>query len=270
MGAAYLALTALLALAAPRFPRGPVHDPPDWGACEDIRIPAQDNGFLEAWIVRPAGPERGVAVFAHGWGRNRDRMTPRARVFGQMGFTCVMASARDHGASSPHARMNVARFAEDIRAVVAWVNKPVLLYGHSAGAAGAILATAQDGQNVRMLFLEGCYVSTRKALLRLYWDFHPLAGIFLGPPIVFWTDVFSGFGLEKISPARLCAGIAAPVLVIHGACDKKFPARWARALQQCFPAGQAELFLAQGAGHSGSPASPGYAGAVASFLEART
>ena len=136
----YLVLTLLLTFAVQQYPRKPVVDTPDWGHVTDTFIPAVDGGSLEVWRIDPEGESRGIVVLAHGWSRNRDRMVPRARMFARFGFTTVIHSARDHGNSSPRKFMNAAKFAEDIAAVLEWVGEPVILYGHSAGSAGAIIA----------------------------------------------------------------------------------------------------------------------------------
>ena len=161
----YLALTLFLANLVQQIPRNPIEDPPDWGQILDTKITAIDGGFLEVWRIEPDGPSRGIVVLAHGWGRNRDRMIARARFFGQWGFTVVIHSARDHGRSSPRRFMNALKFAEDIEAVLNWVNEPVILYGHSAGAGGAIIAADRNPDQIKLLFLEGCYANTREALL---------------------------------------------------------------------------------------------------------
>ncbi len=263
---AYLALTLAAAVAAHRLPRRPVHDPPDWGTTEDIRIRARDGGFLEAFKVRPNGKSRGTVVLAHGWSRNRDRMTPRARVFGEMGFTCLMASARDHGNSSPQPFASALTFARDIEAVLETITEPVILYGHSAGAAGAVIAAARMPDKVGLLVLEGCFLKTRTALFHLYWDIHPLFGVLLGPMIVFWMEVFYRFGLNSMSPARLARRIKTPVLIIHGEKDKKFPANWALLLKNHFHPGPSLVYIVKGAGHSDSPDDPGYAKTLKSFV----
>ena len=124
----YLLLTLFLAYLLHQIPRRPVHDTPDWGHVTDVQIPASDGGALETWIVEPDTPSRGTVVLAHGWSRNRDRMTGRARIFGKLGFKTVFHSARDHGNSTPNRSMNAFRFAEDIEAVLNWLDEPVLLY----------------------------------------------------------------------------------------------------------------------------------------------
>lgn len=265
--ALYLILTLYLTYLVHQIPRKPVKQAPDWGRVTDARIPAKDGGFLEVWRVDPEGESRGTVVIAHGWSRNRDRMVGRARIFGNLGFTTVMHSARDHGASSPHRFMNALRFAEDIESVLDWVEGPVLLYGHSAGAAGAVIAAHRNRDRIAVLFLEGCYDRTRKALLSLYRRYNRFFGLFFAPMVVLWMDIFYRAGLDAISPARLAPDLDLPVLIIHGEQHRRFPLTYAWALRDAFPAGRAELFVARGADHSSASLDKDYPGAVRNFLE---
>jgi uncharacterized protein len=264
---AYLVISLVLAYLAQQHPRRPVSDPPDWGRTVDTRIPAPGGGSLEVWRIEPEGPSRGIVVLAHGWGRNRDRMVRRARHFGRLGFTTVIHSARDHGRSSPRRLMNAVRMAEDIEAVLGWVGVPVLLYGHSAGAAAAIVAAHRNPGAVRLLFLEACYAETEAALLSLYRWFNRFLGTLFGPAIVFWMNLYYGFTLQAVSPARLAPDVRVPVLIIHGEKDRRFPPAFAEALHRAFAAGRAELFVAAGAGHSEACLSPDYPAVIEDFLE---
>ena len=265
----YLLLTLFLAYLLHQIPRRPVHDTPDWGHVTDVQIPASDGGALETWIVEPDTPSRGTVVLAHGWSRNRDRMTGRARIFGKLGFKTVFHSARDHGNSTPNRSMNAFRFAEDIEAVLNWLDEPVLLYGHSAGAAGAILAASHQPHRIRLLFLEGCYARTKEGLLGLYRGVNPVFGLIFGPMIVSWMDVFYRFQMDTVSPVRLAQAIRTPVLLIHGEKDQSFPLHHAWRLRDAFPGGGAELFVAKGSNHSNSSLDPRYAGAIESFISRR-
>lgn len=262
----YCLLGAGFVYLAHRLPRRPVSDPPDWGRLTDGRIPTAKGGFLEVWRVDPDGPSKGVVVLAHGWSRNRDRMVSRARIFSRLGFTTVMHSARDHGDSSSYTFMNALRFAEDIGAVMAWVAEPVLLYGHSAGAVGAIIAASRQPDCIRMLFLEGCYAHTRRALASLYGNSHRFFGPLFAPVMVLWMDVFHRFKLNRVSPAELARNLGLPVMIIHGEKDQNFPLRDARQLQASFPAGRAQLFVARGADHSSASRDPDFPEALADFV----
>ncbi len=265
-GIIYLLLTLFITYLVHQLPRRPVQDAPDWGKVVDTRIPAREGGSLEVWRVEPEGRSRGVVVLAHGWSRNRDRMVGRARVFGRLGFTTVMHSARDHGGSSPRRFMNAPRFAEDIEAVLSWVNEPVLLYGHSAGAAAATIAASRNPERIKLLFLEGCYARTREALLSLYRNYNLFFGLIFAPMVVLWMDLFYKNGLDSVSPARLAPDIDLPVLLIHGSEDQNFPLHHVWKLMDSFPAGRAELFVANEADHSSSSLTPDYPRAIQAFV----
>jgi pimeloyl-ACP methyl ester carboxylesterase len=260
-------LSLFLTYLVQQIPRNPVQDTPDWGRVTDTRIPSSDDGFLEVWRIEPDMPSRGTIVFAHGWGRNRDRMVSRARIFRQWGFTAVIHSARDHGHSSPRRFMNAARFAEDIETVLKWVDEPVALYGHSAGAGGAIIAAFRNPDKIKILFLEACYARTEEALLSLYKWFNPFFGMVFGPMIIFWMNLFYRNQLDVYSPARLAPAVKMPVLLIHGENDRRFPLAFAQTLKDNFAPGQAELFVAEDVGHSESSQTPAYQEAVRLFLQ---
>ena len=263
----YLIFTLFLTYLVQQIPRHPVKDQPDWGHVKDIKIPTVEGRFLEVWRIEPVGASRGTVVLAHGWGRNRDRMVARARIFGRWGFTTVIHSARDHGNSSPRRFMNAVKFAEDIEAVLTWVKEPVILYGHSAGAGGAIIAASRNPAQIKLLFLEACYANTREALLSLYRWVNLFFGIFFGPMILFWMNLFYKNKLDLVSPARLAPLIKVPVMLIHGEKDRRFPLEFALRLKQKFAAGQAELYIAKGVGHSDSSTTAGYQQALRSFLD---
>ncbi|UCF57621.1 MAG: alpha/beta hydrolase [Deltaproteobacteria bacterium] len=263
----YLLLTLFFTYLVHQLPRQPVQDAPDWGKVIDTRIPASEKGSLEVWRVEPEGPSRGVVILAHGWSRNRDRMVGRARVFGKLGFTTVMHSARDHGGSSPRRFMNAPRFAEDIESVLNWVSEPVLLYGHSASAAAALITARRNPERIKLLFLEGCYARTRVALLRLYRNYNFFFGIFFAPMVVLWMDIFYKKGLDSISPVKLAPDIDLPVLLIHGSRDQNFPLHHVWKLMDSFPAGRAKLFVVRGADHSNSSLTSEYPVAIQSFLD---
>ena len=263
----YLLVTLALTYLVHQIPREPVTDRPGWGHVIDTRIPAVDGGELEVWRIEPEGKSRGTVLLAHGWSRNRDRMVGRARLFGQMGFTTVLHSARDHGGSSRNRFMNAFRFAQDIETVMDWIGEPVLLYGHSIGAAGAVIAASRRQRQIRLLFLEGCYARTREALFSLYRNQNRFLGPVFAPMIVLWMDIFYGFRLDTVSPMRLAPSIDVPVLLIHGGRDQNFPLHHAWRLRDSFPTGRAGLFVSLGSDHSSSSLDPIYADALHAFVE---
>lgn len=264
--ACYLLSTLVLSFVVQRVPRNPITDKPDWGRVIDTRIPAIDNGSLEVWRVEPAGASRGIIVFAHGWGRNRDRMVFRARLFAGLGFTTIMHSARDHGGSSKVFLVNAVKFAEDIETVLKWIGEPVDLYGHSAGAAGAIIAAHRNPEKIRRLFLEASYADTKEGLLSLYRWANRFFGFVIGPMIIFWWNLFYPGAMDQYSPANLAPDLHMPVMIIHGEKDQRFPVAFAHTLKHRFPTNKVEMYIAPGVDHSDASHTPGYMTAVRSFL----
>jgi pimeloyl-ACP methyl ester carboxylesterase len=86
--------------------------------------------------------------------------------------------------------------------------------------------------------------------------------------ILNWMNLFYRFRMKAMSPERLAPRLPMPAMVIHGAEDRRFPARFARRLHQAFPAGSARLLVVPGAGHSESSGHPQYPQAIADFLAA--
>ncbi len=267
LGGLYLLLSLFFTYVVQQIPRNPVEDTPDWGTIIDTTIPSIDGRSLEVWRINPQNKSRGIVVFAHGWGRNRGRMVGRARLFAKWGFTAVIHSARDHGNSSPKRLMNAVRFAEDIEAVITWINEPVLLYGHSAGSAGAIITTFKNPGMVRMLFMEASYAHTREALISLYHWVNPVFGKLFAPIIIFWMGLFYKGAIHRYSPALLAPHIQIPVMIIHGKKDQRFPLKFATQLKQSFVHEQVSCYFAKDAGHSDSSLAPEYPTAVKSFVD---
>ena len=163
--------------------------------------------------------------------------------------------------------MNAVKFAEDIEAVMNWLDQPVILYGHSVGSAGAIIAASRNPGKIRVLFLEASYTYTKEALLSLYRWVNPFFGVCVGPMILFWMNLFYRNQLDSVSPARLAPAIKVPVMLIHGEKDRRFPLAFARKLKRSFTTERVALYIAVGAGHSDSSRTQGYADTVKSFLD---
>ena len=134
-------------------------------------------------------------------------------------------------------------------------------------AAAAIIAAERNPQKIELLFLEGCYTRTRKAILSLYRWYNPVFGRVFGPMIVQWLNLFYRGGLDRSDPVRLAPRIHIPVMVIHGEKDRRFPIGYARKLKNAFNGRHTALFIAQGAEHSESSSAPGYRKALKRFLD---
>ena len=188
-------------------------------------------------------------------------------MFGQWGFTTVVHSARDHGNSTRRWVMNAYRFAEDIETIMDWIGEPVILYGHSAGAGGAIIAASRNPDSIRLLLLEACYAVTDEALLCLYRWVNWFFGTFFGPMIIFWWDLIYRGVMDHYSPINLAPDLKIPVMIIHGEKDQRFPLAFAHTLRQGIKHDQVDMYIGPDAGHSDSSFTPGYPAAVKAFID---
>lgn len=134
----------------------PHRHPPAWTpeavglAWEDVEVPSSDRLRLPGWFIRGGEGRAPGVVLIHGWESSRDRTLPHAQVLHAAGFHVLTVDVRGHGANGPEALpLSVGEFAADARAAAAWLRaRPevsgVALLGHSMGAAGALVATADD------------------------------------------------------------------------------------------------------------------------------
>ena len=161
----YFLCSTLITTVLAKIPRLPVNDKPNWGVVEECQIPTRNNKTLEGWIVYPESlksetdpvklKQNPAIILIHGWGRDRGRMTSRARVYGRNGYTTILISARDHGRSDKEfLGMSILRFSQDIEACVQWWGMKVILNGHSIGGGASLLVSSRNPSLVKAVIAE--------------------------------------------------------------------------------------------------------------------
>jgi alpha-beta hydrolase superfamily lysophospholipase len=258
----------------------PVHRPDVVGlAWEDVEIPAEGGLRLPGWFI-PAGPDPAPAVaLIHGWESSRDRTLPHARVLNAIGLHVLTIDVRGHGANGPEALpLSVGEYAADARAAAAWLRARaevtrVGLLGHSMGAAGTLVAAADDPSVAAVVA-----VAAPADPARLTRQTFRLARLPIPSPVAWplaWltTRVYlrpRGHTVASVSATRAVREIASPVLLCHGTDDGVVPAadldRLAAARRAARPAAVTATHLVPGGRHSWLYETPAYRAAVARFL----
>jgi alpha-beta hydrolase superfamily lysophospholipase len=263
----------------------PHRHPPVWTpdavglAYEEIEIPSSDGLRLPGWYL-PAGPAaRPGVVLVHGWESARDRTIPHAQILHAAGFHVLTFDVRGNGANGPEALpMSVGEYAADTRAAVAELRRhpevtSIGLLGHSMGAAGALVAAADDDE-VEVVVA----VATPADPYRLTRQTFRLARLPIPAPIAWplaWltTRVFlqpRGHTVDSVSATSAVRAIAVPVLLAHGSDDGVVPfsdlARLAAARRAARPGAVTETLLVEGGRHSWLYEFPEYRAAIARFL----
>jgi alpha-beta hydrolase superfamily lysophospholipase len=263
----------------------PHRHPPAWTpeavglAWEDVEVPSSDRLRLPGWFIRGGEGRAPGVVLIHGWESSRDRTLPHAQVLHAAGFHVLTVDVRGHGANGPEALpLSVGEFAADARAAAAWLRaRPeisgVALLGHSMGAAGALVATADDpaiGAVVAVAAPADPWRLTRQTfrLASL-----PIPGPVAWPLAWLTTRVYlspRGHTIASVSATRAVRDIGVPVLLAHGSDDGVVPAtdldRLAAARRVARPGAVTETVVVPGGRHSWLYEDPAYRAAVVGFL----
>jgi alpha-beta hydrolase superfamily lysophospholipase len=192
-------------------------------------------------------------------------------VFLELGFDALLVDFRGSGGSEGAVTtlghdeaLDVAaavKLAESLEAV-----RPMILFGYSMGSVGVMRAVAESGVRPDAIILEGSFSTLLQAVKNRF----TLMGLPSFPAahlLVFWGGAQHGFNGFKLSALDYARKVACPVLLLHGASDRRSTVEEARALSNAV-AGPATLHVFEGSGHaseaSRQPAR--WRGAVASFL----
>jgi len=212
--------------------------PPSWGAAALLhpqrhvtsKQPARPFDRFEwtgaggvpivGWWIHAAPPARGTFVYLHGVSDNRGSSVFIAEHFVPLGFDVVAYDSRAHGDSGGDACTYGFYEKQDLSRVIDHLPPgPVVLMGHSMGAAVALQAAAED-HRVSAVIAEASFSDLRTAALERA-PFFASAGNL--------RDAFARaeaeghFEVDAVSPVAAAPRIAAPVLLIHGDADRETP-----------------------------------------------
>ena len=238
-------------LAAPRVP---VTTTPEALALvgQTVEIPTARGRSLSAWLL-DGDPQRGRIVLCHGWGVNRCALVPLARPLQALGWQVVMFDVRNHGESNSDTFSSMPRFAEDIDAALSWLqarsegaNGPLVVAGHSVGAAAALLAASRRDDLAGVISLAG-FVHPG-VMMRRWLAARGIPLMPLGFLILRYVEHVIGYRFEVIAPVNVIRSIRCPVMIAHGRSDQVIPPQDAEALAAAADPEQVELVWLRG-GH---------------------
>ena len=233
---------------------------------------------LAGWYIpagNGAGPTAPTLVITHGWGSNESNMLDRA-VIVHDAYNLLIPDLRNHGQSSEAPTTQGVREADDLRAMIDWLeaNKTpsqIALMGVSMGGATALVEADRDDRIVAVI-VESTHASLANAAqARLERSGYPLAlpaswAILLGSLVRTGEDVSSADpvqGVERLDDR--------PLLLIHAGSDNSIgPNDAEELLAAATEAGSpAELYVCAEAPHAQSrdTCPEDYAGWVLGFLQ---
>ncbi len=260
------------------IPRPPQITPADLGLpFEPVDVHSGDL-TLPGWFMpaRDGAPGPGVAI-VHGWESARDRLLPMAVFLHAAGFHCLAIDVRGHGANLAETLpVTAGEFGSDALAAFRALDaRPEVtvggILGHSMGAIGAILATAEEPRVAAVVATSAPadpWRLTRQTfrLARL-----PLPAAIAWPLAWLTTRVYvrpRGHAVARISASAALRTIDRPVLLVHGTEDPVVPvAHFDRLVAVARQAGRhVETLRIEGGQHSWLYEFPAYRRAVAAFF----
>lgn len=192
-----------------------------------LTVVARDGVRLEGYLVPAAPPIRGTVLLLHGVGAQSSVWRDDAITFAAHGFHAVAWDARGHGASRGYCTYG-ARERDDVTDVLdalgpTWIDRPVLLYGYSMGAAVAIQAAAREPR-IGGLVAIAPFTTLDGVIRRVAW----------GVPRRLLDDLLlraerrADFQVDDVRPLRDAGHITVPIVVVAGALDQRSPVSEAR------------------------------------------
>ena len=222
LGLAWLAARSLVMPVRRPLPRTPA----DLGlAFESLELAGADGIRLAAWWIAADRP-RATAVLVHGFRSTRNEMLDHVPYLHAVGLDVVLYDARACGQSGGTLSTMGWREQDDLRAVIDQVasrtdGRPVVVMGHSLGAATAILEGRDDGRVVAFI-LEAPFTAIDDVVGRSFRHFtRPHLPAFpFAPLTVRLAEARVGQHRSAVRPIDVIDRLAPrPVLLVSGGHD---------------------------------------------------
>jgi len=203
---------------------------------------------LAGWRCATAGPRRGTLIYLHGISDNRKGARGLVDRFNALGLDVIAYDSRAHGESTGDACTYGFYEKQDLRRVIDGVRPgPIVLLGHSLGAAVALQEAATDPRVTTVVAAEPFSDLRTIATERAPFFFTPVF-IRLGLALAEWQ---AQFAVDEVSAVNAASRLTIPVLLIHGDSDLQTRPEHSRRIAAAL-AGPKRLVLVPGAGHSES------------------
>jgi len=180
---------------------------------------ASEGERFEGWLFRGTEERRRLVVYLHGIADNRQSGIGVAERLVGRGYDVFAFDGRAHGRSGGDACTYGYLERHDVgRALDALGAREAILIGHSLGASIALQAAAVDRRVVAVVAASPFADLPTIVRERAGWVSLPAPYV---EAVLGAAGERAGFPPAEASPVALAAGIEAPVLLLHGASDRK-------------------------------------------------
>lgn len=190
---------------------------------ETINLPGYKGTILEAWLTNGKKPDSIVILF-HGYIESKIQLIPEAEKFHSKGYDVMLVDFFGSGGSEGSRTGVGYHEAEDVKAAYEKAKllgyKKIILFGVSMGSAAVMKSISQYGIAPDGLIIESPFaglLDTVRLRFKLMnapsWPFSEI--------LVFWGSIISGYNGFTYNPWKYAKDITVPVLLLHGAKDKR-------------------------------------------------
>ncbi len=222
---------------------------------QTFRFKTFDGLYLSAYYVPAKGNPKGTVIALHGYRSNKNKYLPVIHYFTENGYDFVAMDMRAHNESEGE----IATFSylerKDVRELIDFLKirhflqAPVILYGHSAGASTALF-TASAMKDVRAVIAESPFAGFEEIFPRyvkyytgIGWDYGAREG---GK----WIFDHLNIPPDSLNLLHVTSRISVPVLIIHGTNDPKIPPSHAVKIYKSLGSSHKELLQIPGGTHT--------------------
>jgi dipeptidyl aminopeptidase/acylaminoacyl peptidase len=237
------------ALASLHPPRVPVGAPVGLSGVTGASFVTDDGIVIRGWYV--PSRNRAVVILGHGWGGQRSKLLPEARLLAAHDYGVLSFDWRGHGESGGDGTTWGMDEQRDLAAAVKFLTGRPEVDSTRIGALGfsmggmIILKAAENDPRLRAVVVEGTFTSLEDEVRH---D-HGRWGWWSGT-VAALTLRLAGVQLDRARPIdSLCRISPRPLLIIDGTADRDLPREIANRMYEaaCQPK---ELWMIEGATHT--------------------
>ncbi|MDB4614658.1 alpha/beta fold hydrolase [bacterium] len=247
-------LLATIQMHPPKI--GCTRTPADLGmAFTEHAIQTDDGLTLSAWAIEAYDTTRPVVVVTHGLGANKQNFLSVTEVVHGLGYNIVTFDFRGHGDSAGHTCSFGVKEGLDVKAAYDFAaerfpNRPIYGWSTSMGGAAALRAEAEH-DIFDKLVVDATYSSVKNLAMETKFSYLGPLGSSAWHISRLWFGLYVGEDIADFGPEVDIAKIDTPVFLIHGTADSIIPCSESERLRNAAAPGT-QLWLVEGAGHSGS------------------
>lgn len=180
---------------------------------------------LEAWYI-PRRRAKGIVVMFHGYAVAKDQLLPEAQAFHQLGYAVFLVDFRGSGGSNQSTTSAGFYEATDVAHALTYVeanfkvDRPVILYGQSMGAAALLRAVQVNELQPDAVIIEAVFDRMLSTIENRF-NTMGLPSFPAAHLLLLWGSVQQGYNGFAHNPVDYAAAVTCPVLMLHGQEDPR-------------------------------------------------